>query len=76
MLNTPVAIVIAGALIAGAILTTLMVDRFAPASFTIDGKPGVFRMNLRNGTVIPCLLIPDPAPHSRDPVDQILVQCR
>ncbi len=76
-MNNAVAILIAGALIAAALLAHLMVDRYQPGGgFTVDGMPGLWRLNMRNGAVTPCLLVRDPEPRTQRPVDQYYVQCR
>ena len=76
-MNNAVAIVIAGALIAAALFAHLMVDRYrAAGSFTVDGMPGLWRLNERNGSVAPCLLVRDPQPPTNDTIVQYYVQCR
>lgn len=76
-MKNAVAILIAGALIAAALFAHLMVDRFQPAGgFILDGTPGVWRLNVRNGSVTLCLLERDPEPRTKDAVDQYYVKCR
>jgi 5,10-methylene-tetrahydrofolate dehydrogenase/methenyl tetrahydrofolate cyclohydrolase len=77
MPNHSIAIVIAGGLIAAALLAFLMVDRYQIVNAgTVDGRPALFRLDERNGSVTVCLLMTDRHPRTTDLVDQYFVQCR
>ncbi len=77
-LSTPAAILIAGLLVALAITAHLMVDRFELVSggLTIEGYPAIWRLNVRNGHVTPCVLLPDPTPPNPLPTGKYYVRCR
>jgi hypothetical protein len=77
MLSLPNAVLLSALIIALALLVPSMIDRYEPAgSFTIDGTPGVWRINPRTGRVTSCLLLPDPTPRTNDPAEKYFTQCR
>ena len=77
MTANSVAIVVAGALVATALLLGLMVDRFQMiGGLTLDGTPSVWRLNTRNGNVSVCVLTRDKNPVGHEIADQYYVYCR
>ncbi len=76
MHNNSIAILIAGALIATALVMGLMVDRYeAAGGATVNGIPAVWRLNVRTGIASLCMVASEPHPRSNDPVEQYRVQC-
>ncbi len=77
MFGNSVAIVVAGALVAVALLLGLMVDRYQIVSgLSLDGVPALWRLNVRNSNVSVCALTRDKNPVGHEIADQYYVYCR